>query len=67
MISTFIIILVTLMQMSMNGFAGFDFGSDKGLVNSIISQKQSVVLIKDQEDTLKYSSGMFNGFPVGEW
>jgi hypothetical protein len=61
------LVLLTAMQMSMNGFAGFDFGSNKQAVQEIIREKGALTLVSESRDTLLHSGGSYNGFPVDRW
>lgn len=61
------IILNIILQISMNGFAGFDFGSQRKSVIQIMSNKESAKLVKSSNDTLTYQGSEYNGLPIKYW
>lgn len=61
------LVLNIILQISMNGFAGFDFGSQKKSVIQIISNKESARLVKSSKDTLTYQGFDYNGLPIKYW
>lgn len=62
-----IIFISFVIQISMNGFAGFDFGSDKKFVSQIILAKENAKLFKSTTDTIIYSGDKYNGIPIKYW
>ena len=56
-----------ILQLAMNGFASYDFGSSKQSINNLLTKTKSHITYSNHKDSLICTGGFYNGIPVDKW